>query len=137
MGLRVRGRNHRVRYLYLRETDALQIFPSRIREIGVGTGVSTQWLFNFLFSLVTPYMVAAMSTYVFIFYAALDVTMGILTILFVKETRGRSLEEMETIFNSKAKFDTTQARMDGAEGGGFAGKLMHEEESVRAGRKDS
>lgn len=102
----------------------------------MGTGVSTQWLFNFLFSLVTPYMVKAMSSYVFIFYAALDVTMGILTILFVKETRNRTLEEMETIFNSSAKFDTSAARQEGAEGGGILGKLGINETSVPVAKND-
>lgn len=113
-----------------------QIFPGRIREIGVGVGVSTQWLFNFLFSLVTPYMVAAMSSYVFIFYAALDVTMGVLVLLFVKETRNRSLEEMETIFNSRAKFDTSAARMEGADGGGLIRKLSYGADSVRVDGKE-
>ena len=83
-------------------------------------------------------MVADMGSYVFIFYAALDVTMGILVIFFVKETRNRSLEEMETIFNSKAKFDTSAARMEGAEGGGFLRKMSGDGEGfedVRAGSK--
>lgn len=118
-------------------TNAAQIFPSRIREIGVGTGVSTQWLFNFLFSLVTPYMVKDMNSFVFLFYAALDVVMGILVIFFVKETRNRSLEEMETIFNSKAAFDVSTARLVGREGGGIFGKLGHDDidESVHVGQK--
>lgn len=67
--------------------------------------MSTQWLFNFMYSLVTPYMIASMGSYVFIFYAALDVVMAVLVIFFLKETRGRSLEDMETIFNSRAQFD--------------------------------
>lgn len=58
-----------------------------------------------MYSLVTPYMIAKMDTYVFIFYAALDIVMSVLIFLFFKETKGRSLEEMETIFNSRAKFD--------------------------------
>lgn len=80
-------------------------------------------------------MVADMSSYVFIFYAALDVTMGIIVLLFVKETRNRSLEEMETIFNSKAKFDTNAARQEGAEGGGIIRKLSHDGDSVHVDRK--
>lgn len=69
------------------------------------TGVATQWLFNFMYSLVTPYMILKMGSYVFVFYAALDVAMAGLVFIFVKETKGKSLEEMETIFNSRAKFD--------------------------------
>lgn len=87
-----------------------QIFPSRIREIGTSVGVSTQWLFNFLFSLVTPYMIKAWGSYTFTFYAILDLVMAILVFLFLKETQGKSIEEMETIFHSSAAFDVQAAR---------------------------
>lgn len=60
-------------------------------------------------------MVAAMGSYVFLFYACLDIIMSILSYIFVKETKGRSIEEMETIFNSRAAFDVTVARKRGAE----------------------
>ncbi|KAK4621374.1 Quinate permease [Fulvia fulva] len=89
---------------------AAEIFPSRIREFGTGVGVSTQWLFNFLFSLTTPYMIAAWGTYVFVFYAILDLVMATLVFFFLKETRGKTLEEMETLFHSKAAFDNEAAR---------------------------
>jgi len=92
-----------------------EIFPSRIREIGSSVSVCSQWLFNFLFSLVTPYMQKSWGSYVFLFYAVLDFVMAVLVWFFVKETRGRSLEEMETIFNSKAAFDVEVARHDGIE----------------------
>ena len=59
-------------------------------------------------------MVAAMGSYVFIFYGVLDLIMSFLAFMFVKETRGRSIEEMETIFNSKAQFDVLEARERGA-----------------------
>lgn len=60
-------------------------------------------------------MVNSMGSYVFLFYAALDLVMSVLTFFFVKETKGRSIEEMETIFNSKAAFDVAVARKRGAE----------------------
>ena len=87
-----------------------KIFPSRLREFGTSLGVSTQWLFNFTFSLTTPYMIKAWGSYVFIFYALLDLTMATLVFVFLKETQGRSLEEMETVFNSKAAFDVQEVR---------------------------
>jgi len=34
-----------------------EIFPTRIREPGIAIGVSSQWLFNFVFSVATPYMI--------------------------------------------------------------------------------
>ncbi|PLN86541.1 general substrate transporter [Aspergillus taichungensis] len=87
-----------------------EIFPSRIREIGTSVAVSTQWLFNFLFSLVTPYMIASWGSYTFTFYAVLDVIMAIMVFFFAKETKGKSLEEMESLFHSKAAFDVEAVR---------------------------
>ena len=72
--------------------------------------MSTQWFFNFLFSLATPYMIASMGWGTFLFYAALDVVMAVFVFFCIRETRGKSLEEMETIFNSKAAFDVERAR---------------------------
>ncbi|KAK5723695.1 hypothetical protein LTR15_005394 [Elasticomyces elasticus] len=94
---------------------AAEIFPTRIREVGTSVGVSTQWLFNFLFSLVTPYMIKAWGSYTFTFYAILDLTMATLVFLFLKETKGRSIEDMENIFHSKAAFDVELARKQGVE----------------------
>jgi hypothetical protein len=59
-------------------------------------------------------MVASMGSYVFIFYGVLDLIMSFLAWMFVKETKGRSIEEMETIFHSKAEFDVAVARARGA-----------------------
>jgi hypothetical protein len=101
--------------LHVYADHVLQIFPTRIREIGTSVGVSTQWLFNFTFSLVTPYMIAAWGSYTFTFYAILDIIMATLVFLFLKETKGRSIEEMETIFHSKAAFDVEIARQQGVQ----------------------
>ena len=63
-----------------------------------------------MFSLVTPYMIAAWGSYTFLFYASLDIVMSVLVFFFLKETKGKSLEEMETIFHSKAAFEVEEAR---------------------------
>jgi hypothetical protein len=84
-----------------------------------------------MYSLVTPYMIAAMGSYVFLFYAALDIVMATLVFFFLKETRGRSIEEMETIFNSKAQFNVDAVRR----------KTMEAEEAVgvhvEGGKRDT
>ncbi|KAJ6186785.1 hypothetical protein N7519_008086 [Penicillium mononematosum] len=89
-----------------------EIFPTRIRAVGTSVAVSTQWLFNFLFSLVTRYMMDSWGSYVFLFYAVLDIIMAIIVFFFVKETKGKSLEEMETIFHSRAAFDVDAVRRE-------------------------
>ncbi|KAJ8114472.1 hypothetical protein ONZ43_g4895 [Nemania bipapillata] len=37
-----------------------EIFSARIREPGIAIGVASQWLWNFVFSLTTPYMIASL-----------------------------------------------------------------------------
>ncbi|CAL5873600.1 uncharacterized protein PFLUO_LOCUS7881 [Penicillium psychrofluorescens] len=103
-----------------------EIFPSRIREFGVSVAVSSQWLFNFLFSLVTPYMIASMGSYTFVFFAACDFVMGWVVFFFVKETRGKSLEEMETLFHSNAAFNVALARDKGR----ASADIHHNEDAV-------
>lgn len=121
-------------------TYVLQIFPSRIREIGSSVAVSSQWLFNFLFSLTTPYMISAWSTYTFLFYAILDIIMAVLVFIFVKETKGKSLEEMETIFHSKAAFDVEAIRHEGlpvSEENVDALEVPNKEPNVKHGSENS
>lgn len=60
-------------------------------------------------------MIKSWGAYTFIFFAVLDVIIGIVVLFFVKETKGLSLEEMETVFRSKAAFDVAAARTEGLE----------------------
>ena len=57
-------------------------------------------------------MMDSWGSYVFLFYAVLDIIMAIIVFFFVKETKGKSLEEMETIFHSKAAFDVDAVRRE-------------------------
>lgn len=61
-------------------------------------------------------MMAAWGSYIFLFYAALDILMAIFVFLFAKETRGLSLEEMESLFHSKAAFDVQAVRNERVKG---------------------
>ena len=57
-------------------------------------------------------MMNSWGSYVFLFYAILDIIMAIIVFFFVKETKGKSLEEMETIFHGKAAFDVDAVRRE-------------------------
>jgi hypothetical protein len=57
-------------------------------------------------------MMDSWGSYVFLFYAVLDIIMAIIVFFFVKETKGKSLEEMETIFHSRAAFDVDAVRRE-------------------------
>jgi len=77
-----------------------EIFPNRIRGTALSVPVFTQWVFNALVVLVFPAMLKHLST---------SITFGILavfafgqllfTILYMKETKGKSLEEIEHMWN--------------------------------------
>ncbi|KKY24385.1 putative mfs sugar [Phaeomoniella chlamydospora] len=46
-----------------------EIFPSRIREIGVGLGAASQWLFNFMMSQITPHAIENIAWKTFLMFA--------------------------------------------------------------------
>lgn len=69
-----------------------RIFPARIREPGVAIGVGSQWLFNFVFSLTTPYMISSMGWGTFLLWGVFDAVIAVLAFVFLKETKGLSLE---------------------------------------------
>lgn len=71
-----------------------EIFPTRIREPGVAAGVAAQWLFNFVFTLTTPYMIANSPWGTFLMWGAFNSVISLVSFLFVRETRGRTLEEI-------------------------------------------
>lgn len=73
-----------------------EIFPLRVRGLGIGLSVFVQWMANFAVGFSFPMLMAALgiSNTFFIFVA-----LGICAVLFVRrfmpETRGLSLEELE------------------------------------------
>lgn len=55
-------------------------------------GVGSQWLFNFVFSLTTPYMISSMGWGTFLLWGIFDAAIAVLAFIFLKETKGLSLE---------------------------------------------
>ncbi|MCJ1243873.1 hypothetical protein MMC30_001070 [Trapelia coarctata] len=115
-------------WLYLGE-----IFPSRIREIGVASSAAPQWIFNFMMSQITPHAIANIGAWrTFLMFCILNFAIVVYSWYILRETAGRSLEEMETVFGSAATaFDVEatrrKARLE-AEGRG-EGRAEHVEES--------
>lgn len=72
-----------------------EILPSRIREAGVAIGTATQWLFNFAFSQITPYAVTNLGWRAFLMFCIFNWALVVFAWFFIKETKGRALEEME------------------------------------------
>ena len=76
-----------------------EIFPLKLRGLGMGVCVLTLWIVNFLVGLLFPIMVAGIgiSTTFFIF-AALGVGSMFVARAVVPETKGRTLEQLELEF---------------------------------------
>jgi sugar porter (SP) family MFS transporter len=76
-----------------------EIFPTRIREPGVAFGVGSQWLFNFIWSFSTPYIMAGIGWATFLLFGLLDIIIVAFTFFCLKETAGKTLEEINEMFD--------------------------------------
>ncbi|KAL4767821.1 general substrate transporter [Aspergillus nidulans var. acristatus] len=78
-----------------------EIFPTRLRAYGVGMGSATQWLFNFVVTKFTPSAVSNIGWRTFIMFGVFCFAMGLWVCIFIKETKGKRLEDMDDIFGGK------------------------------------
>jgi sugar porter (SP) family MFS transporter len=77
-----------------------EIFPNRIRGKAVAFASFTQWIFNFLVVLLFPHFLASIGgTTTFLFLALMSLLQWLFTYLYVPETKGKSLEEIEQLWN--------------------------------------
>jgi len=77
-----------------------EIFPTRLRSYGVGMGAATQWLFNFVITEVTPSAVNHIGWRTFLMFGIFCFANGLFAFFFIKETKGKTLEEMDVLFGT-------------------------------------
>ncbi|KAK1140717.1 hypothetical protein N8T08_009918 [Aspergillus melleus] len=77
-----------------------ELFSSRIREPGVAIAVAAQWLSNFAWSFSTPYLLAGLGWATFLLFGLLDLLFSGFVGVFLPETAGKSLEEIEALLDS-------------------------------------
>ncbi|MBK8881183.1 MAG: sugar porter family MFS transporter [Bacteroidales bacterium] len=76
-----------------------EIFPNRIRGKALAFASFTQWIFNFLVVLLFPHFLAMLGGAItFIFLAVMSFVQWLFTYLYVPETKGKSLEEIELLW---------------------------------------
>ena len=76
-----------------------EIFPNRIRGKAVAFASFTQWVFNFLVVLLFPHFLASLGgAATFLFLALMSLLQWLFTYLYVPETKGKSLEEIEQLW---------------------------------------
>ncbi|KAI8141847.1 general substrate transporter [Fennellomyces sp. T-0311] len=79
-----------------------EIFPIALRGKGNGIATATNWICNLVISITYLSMINAMTAAgTFWFYAGISLIFWVLIFFFVPETSGRSLEEMNVIFQKK------------------------------------
>lgn len=76
-----------------------EIFPNRIRGKAIAFASFTQWIFNFLVVLLFPHFLASIGgAKTFLFLAVMSLLQWLFTYLYVPETKGKSLEEIEHLW---------------------------------------
>ncbi|KAF2152238.1 putative transporter [Myriangium duriaei CBS 260.36] len=75
-----------------------EIYPTSNRSKGVALATCVNWLSNFVVGIATPPMIQSLGFGTYIFFAVFCGLAAVWAYLFVHETRGRSLEEMDRIF---------------------------------------
>jgi hypothetical protein len=77
-----------------------EIFPHDIRLLCVAITTADQWLWSFVISRTTPYMITSLGYGTYMFFGALMVVMGFFAWYFIPETKGKTLEQMEALFGA-------------------------------------
>jgi len=81
-------------------TYSAEAFPLYIRDLGMSFATATTWFFNFVLSITFPSLLAAFKPQgAFGFYAAWCCVLWVLILLFVRETKERTLEELDQVFS--------------------------------------
>lgn len=73
-----------------------EIFPTPVRSKGQSLGSFTHWIMNALISWAYPIMAKSSGAYPFVFFAAMMALQFVVVWKFFPETKGISLEEMES-----------------------------------------
>jgi sugar porter (SP) family MFS transporter len=81
-------------------TYSAEAYPLYIRSIGMSLATATTWFFNFVLSITWPSLQTAFSpTGAFGWYAAWNIIGFWLVLLFLPETKGKTLEELDQVFS--------------------------------------
>lgn len=81
-------------------TYSAEAYPLYIRPIGMSCATATTWFFNFLLAVTWPSLQSTFtSTGAFGWYAGWNVIGFVLVLLFLPETKGHTLEELDAVFD--------------------------------------
>ncbi|CAG8522643.1 5797_t:CDS:10 [Dentiscutata heterogama] len=107
-----------------------EIFPLRIRGKALSITTASNWLFNFIIGQVVPILLDR----TYIIFGVLGLIMGVSIFLFFPETKGKTLEEMDSIFGNvkstlPTHIDSRRAVESGITDGGTSPSNVKQEPS--------
>lgn len=77
-----------------------EIFPTRLRAYGVGLAATTQWLFNFCITEITPRAVSNIGWKTFLMFGIFCLANCAFAVFFIPETKRMTLEEIDVLFGT-------------------------------------
>ncbi|KAF2256823.1 hypothetical protein BU26DRAFT_527085 [Trematosphaeria pertusa] len=81
-------------------TYSAEAYPLYVRTIGMSLATATTWFFNAVLSITWPSLLQAFKPQgAFGWYAAWNIIGWVLVLLFMPETKGKTLEELDQIFS--------------------------------------
>lgn len=75
-----------------------EMYPQRSRATSIGIATASNWTWNFLISFFTPFISGAIDFAYGYVFAGCCVGGVLIVFFFVNETRGRTLEEVDTMY---------------------------------------
>ncbi|KAJ5787011.1 hypothetical protein N7457_002001 [Penicillium paradoxum] len=86
-------------------TYSAEAYPLYVRSYGMALATATTWFFNFILGVTWPSLLAAFTAQgAFAWYAGWCVVGWWLVLLFMPETKGKTLEELDQVFSVPTKF---------------------------------
>ncbi|KAG2137881.1 uncharacterized protein EDB93DRAFT_1090963 [Suillus bovinus] len=81
-------------------TYSAEAFPLYIRDVGMSFATATTWFWNFVLSITWPWLILALKPQgAFSWYAAWCCILWVLILLLVRETKDKTLEELDQVFS--------------------------------------
>ncbi|KAK9458895.1 putative MFS monosaccharide transporter [Lipomyces oligophaga] len=87
-----------------------EIFPSSLRAKGMALTTCSNWFNNFIIGLITPPMINGIGFGTYVFFGVFSLLSGIWTYLYVPETKGITLEQMDTLFGDHTDEDDKEVQ---------------------------
>jgi len=87
-----------------------EIWPMSNRPYGIALGASSNWMNNFIVGQVTPDMLTHLRYGTYIFFGIFTAMGAAFIFFFFPETKGVSLEEMDTLFGSAGTAEREKER---------------------------